>query len=177
MSEKIIDYTVSVKDKTVEFVVKRQIPDVSKYLAIKSKFGKFDLRKCSCVELGRDYVYLIGSSKAASSKKDTYACSSSSAAFAYAANLSKALDEFSKFVLKTKKDAEDLKKAAEAKKIAAKPAVSNFEYSVTVDGKDVTLTIMKQTYKVTEFFDIERSYTTGSIESCACVEISYEVFG
>jgi hypothetical protein len=171
MSEKVIDYTVSVKDKTVEFIVKSQISDVSEYLAKKSKFGKFSLKTCACVELGRDYVYLIGSSKAASSKKDTFVFSSSSAAFTYASNLSESLEEFSKFVLKTKKDAEDLKKAATAKKISAKPAVSNFEYSVTVDGKQVTLTIMKQTDEVTEFFGSERIYASGKIQSYSCVEI------
>lgn len=171
MTDKVIDYSVSVKDKTVTLTVKSQISDIKKYLDKKSKFGKYDLASECYVGIGSDTIYLIGSVK--SDKKDSSTFVTSAEAFSAAAAISDSIDKFAKFVTATKaaekKAAE--KKAAAKKTVKTAKAGSNFEYSVSVDGKAVTFEVLKQTEEVKNFFWSEKCFTSGRIESAAVPQI------
>lgn len=174
MIDKVIDYSVSVKDKTVTLTIKSQISDIKKYLAKKKKFGKYELESECCVEVQDDTIFLIGSDKSAPSKKDSIGLDTSSEAFAVAAAISDSLDKFAKFVTKIKADekkAEDAKKATKSSKVLK--TGSEFEYSVSVDGRVVTFEVLKQTEKVRSFFYTERRFARGRIESAACPQIVY----
>lgn len=165
--EKIIDYKVSVNNKTVTFEILHQGIEVSKFFPSGPKtFGKFKIGDSAHIELRKDVVYLKGMQ---SRKTASIVLSSASEAFSYAADLTDAIELMVAEIKKTV----DARKKAEAKKVSKKKSVgtSNFEYSVTVDGKSVTLKILKQTEEFRSFFYSQRSVGSHFIETAGRPEI------
>ena len=147
--EKILDYKVSVENKTVTFEILHQDSEVRKFFSTgKKRFGKFTIGDSAHIELRKDAVYLKGIS---TRKSDKLILSSASEAFSYAADVTEAIELM---IAEIQKKIDERKKKAEAKKASKKKTTdtSNFEYSVTVDGKSVTLKILKQTEEFRSFF-------------------------
>lgn len=159
--EKIIDYKISVEGKKVTLEILHQGPEVKTFFKDSQKtFGKIKFGNRAHLSLSSvREVFLMGVS---SRKTDSLVLSSASAAFTYAADLTEGLELL---IEEIKKDSEKKAKAVK------KPGSSNFEYSVTVSGSEVTFKVLKQETCVTKFFRTAKSVGIHQIESYVTPEI------